>query len=613
MPHASKNHSVAERELSTSVVADSKRPATLPRERIGSPLRDHAVTIASKPWRPAFRSVFVLAILSSVLLWASFPPLDLWPLAWAAPIGWVLLIRRESFGFATHLGAQPAKSRSRVIRIWRRPYVQIWLAGFLFWLGVLHWLRLPHWATSIGWIALSFYLALYLPAFVALSRVAVHRLGCPVIVAAPVVWTGLELLRGHLLTGFTMASLGHTQYRWTEMIQVADLAGAYGVGFVVMFAAACLARMWPMDNRCFAAWPLAALAVVLGLVYGYGRLAMQTLAADEGPRVALIQGVIDTEFRYEPDRSQRMHEHYLKLSRQAIREHPNLDLIVWPETMYGFSHVTFDPRLMEQDRSNPEEAQFQDRVRWAAQQSKDQLRETARLLASESKSAPHLLLGLDIQHCRLDGFDRFNSAVFLNPAGRIVGRYDKMHPVMFGEYVPLGGTIPWLYSLTPMSGGIATGERAAAFAVGNLRLCPNICYESLVPHLIRRQVLELKASGREPDVLVNLTNDGWFWGSSELDLHLASNVFRAVEFRKPMLVAANTGFSAWIDAQGRLLDRGPRRDTGIVLARISKHRESSHYLRYGDWFGGLCLVGCVGLAVLGIAGLRRHRPLATTA
>ncbi len=92
-------------------------------------------------------------------------------------------------------------------------------------MAALHWLRLPHPATSIGWVALSFYFAFYLPVFVGLSRVAVHRLRIPVILAAPMVWTGLELARAHLLTGMTMASLGHTQYRWIELIQLSDLAG----------------------------------------------------------------------------------------------------------------------------------------------------------------------------------------------------------------------------------------------------------------------------------------------------------------------------------------------------------------------------------------------------
>ena len=104
-------------------------------------------------------------------------------------------------------------------------------------------------------------------------------------------------------------------------------------------------------------------------------------------------------------------------------------------------------------------------------------------------------------------------------------------------------------------------------------------------------------------MLVNLTNDGWFWGSSELDMHLACGVFRAVECRKPFLIAANTGFSAWIDANGQIVKRGPRRATGIVVAETLLDSRRSWYLDHGDWPAGLCLAGCVGLAIAGL-GMR---------
>ena len=229
------------------------------------------------------------------------PPLGFWPLAWIAPAWWVLLVRcrelpplavgapkrrrpallliawllwfavcvaavavgneRKYEGFwVTELLIWPAAIGLLLAaaRWWRnRPYRTLWLVGLVFWLSAIAWLRLPHWATCFGWLALSFYFAFYLPFFVGLSRVAVHRLRVPVIVAAPVVWTGLELARSHLLTGMTMASLGHTQYRWVQLIQLSDLGGTFAVSFLVMFVAACLGRMAPCDGRHRAPWPLA--------------------------------------------------------------------------------------------------------------------------------------------------------------------------------------------------------------------------------------------------------------------------------------------------------------------------------------------------------------------
>ncbi len=114
--------------------------------------------------------------------------------------------------------------------------------------------------------------------------------------------------------------------------------------------------------------------------------------------------------------------------------------------------------------------------------------------------------------------------------------------------------------------------------------------------LVRRQVLELEAAGQEPDVLVNSTNDGWFFGTSCLDLHLACNVFRAVEMRKPMVVAANTGFSAWIDERGRILEQGPRRATGFFPVRLGQSSNTrTGYRLVGDWpwmvFGAISVLG----------------------
>jgi len=117
------------------------------------------------PW---YRSTFGYAVSSAILLMAALPPCNLWPLAWIAPVGLVLLVRQKSLRG-------------------RRPYRAIWLAGFIFWLAALNWLRLPHWATSFGWVALAVYSGFYFPVFVGLSRTAVHRLRLPVILVAPVV------------------------------------------------------------------------------------------------------------------------------------------------------------------------------------------------------------------------------------------------------------------------------------------------------------------------------------------------------------------------------------------------------------------------------------------
>jgi apolipoprotein N-acyltransferase len=120
----------------------------------------------------------VVALVGSLLMWAAQPPLALGWLGWIAPVPWLWLVRRDALSG-------------------RRPYFALWFAAFVFWMAALHWLRLPHPAVYFGWFALSAYLAIYLPLFVGLSRVAVHQLRIPLWLTAPVVWTGLELARAH--------------------------------------------------------------------------------------------------------------------------------------------------------------------------------------------------------------------------------------------------------------------------------------------------------------------------------------------------------------------------------------------------------------------------------
>jgi apolipoprotein N-acyltransferase len=473
----------------------------------------------------------------------------------------------------------------------KRPYAALWLSSFLFHLAALYWVTLPHWATTIGWVALSAYLAIYFPLFVGLSRVGVHALRVSPIVASPVVWTGLELARAHMLGGFGMAALGHTQYRWPELLQTGDLVGGYGTSFLVVFVAACLARMLPLAGAKPAWWPALPLAAALAgvLLYGHWRMNQQT--TEPGPKVALVQGSIDIDMKYDPKESDQIFEQYYSLSRQAVRASGDVDLIVWPETMFREPWLTFDKDF----RPSAE-------ARWTPQEAEAVSRRNVKRLVMALDSP--ILLGIDSWHYKPDGTDHFNTALLADREGNVVGRYDKCHLVPFGEYVWFAETFPWLYKLTPLAGGSQAGDGPKSIELAGVRYAPNICYENTIPHLIRAHVAQLRSEGREPDVLVNLTNDGWFWGSAELDMHLACAVFRAIECRKPFLIAANTGFSAVIDSTGRILQQGPRRATDVLVARSDIDRRRSPYLAIGDLPAGLCLAAT---GLFGVVGLWRWR------
>jgi apolipoprotein N-acyltransferase len=217
-----------------------------------------------------------------------------------------------------------------------------------------------------------------------------------------------------------------------------------------------------------------------------------------------------------------------------------------------------------------------------------------------------MIVGLDRENYGSHGGAIFNSAALLTPDGHWLERpadryfYDKTHLVPFGEYMPFADLLPWLQYLSPLGNGSSASSRPACFVVKNINLIPSICYETVMPHVIRDQLATLRSEGVEPQILVNLTNDGWFWGSAELEQHLACSAYRAVENRRPLVIAANTGISGWIDGSGRIVQQSPKHATDVIFADVRLDSRESWYSRHGDWFAGICLVATIVLAVIGV-------------
>ena len=577
--------------------------------RLGRLLRDRLDTAGLFHGTLNGRGVLSLALAGAAAMFLVQPPADCWMLAWLAPLPWLAIVQTDRLSAA-------------------HPWRSLWLGGFCHWLAAIHWLRLPHPATSIGWVALSAYLACYLPLFVAIARRLVHGWRWPLVVAAPVAWMACEHLRGSVLGGFTFGGLGHTQWRWTTLIQVADCMGAVGVGGVVMAVAAGLAEsvaaVASRDRVRAAVLAGLAAAVVLVAAIGYGHWRIQGEPRPEGPAldVLLVQGSIDTELKHDPDAAGDVARHYDDLTMAALGVGVGVgtgsdagpavgeagpsrpDLIVWPETMWRWGLLDIDP-----DEVLPESVVAQTLAgRDATGTAADRQAVCRRVLEQERltllaafarRYGTHWLVGLDKQvvtpHAP-SGAKNYNCGLFLDPEGVALACYSKQHPVMFGEYIPLAERFPWLYRLTPLPAGLTAGTQPVAVTIAGSRVAVNICYETALPEAVRTLVLELGRQGGRPDVIVNLTNDGWFWGSSELDMHLTAAIFRAVEVRTPLAIAANTGFSAWIDGSGRLLARGPRRATGTLRARVRPDGRTSPWLVWGS----LPLGACVAVAAVAL-------------
>jgi apolipoprotein N-acyltransferase len=284
------------------------------------------------------RTVFVLATASLLMMWCSFTPLEWAPLAWVCLVPLSLLLRPVTLP-----------------RTW---FFTLWLAGTIWAIATLQWMRLGHPAMYLALLALALYVGLYVPVFVLTGRRVVAS-GVPLWLAVPCVWTALEFARAYLLTGFSWYYLGHTQYRWLSLIQVADLTGAYGVSFLVALVSGTLAILVP--DSVLSRWNLkltspsdhgnpvgfspggqtrpwlaAGVTIVLvstALIYGTIRR-MPADAFPQGPVFALIQGNFTPEVKHDPSLMESIYRLHDGLTTQSILLQP--DFIVWPETMFSW-------------------------------------------------------------------------------------------------------------------------------------------------------------------------------------------------------------------------------------------------------------------------------------
>ncbi|HMB08862.1 MAG TPA: apolipoprotein N-acyltransferase [Isosphaeraceae bacterium] len=540
--------------------------------------------------RPGFPPA-VAGLASGILLWGAFPPADLGWLAWVALVPLFLLIRSERSPLALGLGS--------------------WLGGAVFWLLSIQWVRLTDESARLAWVVMALTLSLWWPGFLGLARLAVRRLGLPLMAAAPILWVGLEHVRAYVLTGFPWYYLAHSQHQAIPLIQVADFAGSLGISLLVALVNAwgvdllTLPLLRPTSRGARPTRPQVIRgAVVLGLLaaaLGYGAFRLGSARFRPGPRVALIQSSLIQRYKMSagPDAILAV---YRRLIDRAVGQPERPDLIVWPETSFPYGFVALDPRL--------DAPAFERQVRQVSPEGTTndwltRMHSVSSLLHSwTDKIGVPMLVGSLTYDFHRDGLSKYNSAILFEPGGRAVQSYHKLHLVPFGEYVPLIETFPWLVALTPYRGqrapSLTFGREPIGLRLGPYRLAAAICFEDTVPQVVRRF---FRASGqdRQPDILLNLSNDGWFHGSSEHDMHLAVSVFRAIENRVPLARAAHTGISALVDGNGRVLASLPKLHEDILTRVVPLDDRTSPYSASGDWLGLACLAVTIGLPPIAVA------------
>lgn len=588
------------------------------------PQRVTRILERGKRARPGAGGTLLLLLSTMLVTWLSFPPVDWGPLAWICLV--------------------PVMQLARLPRPTRWMYRLTLLTGFGYWLVTLQWMRLGDPTMYFALVALAAYLSFYWIVWLWLTRTAILQMKIPLILAAPVIWVGLDYARSHLLTGFSWYFIGHTQYRWIDLIQVSDLAGAYLVTFLVVLANAAVAQTvsvrwlqrWQLMNSQEEVvvvparrgrWAQIGVAVLLVIVScGYGMLRRSGEAFPRGPRVALIQGNFVASVRNNTDDPRDIFMTHRHLTGLTVGERP--DLVVWPEGMFPYGMYFAEQGVKdEQIAAGFPEIPVE---YWRNQEAQRRLTD----LAEMTNAA--LIIGSTTFVANPVSTALYNSAVFIQPGIGVVNRYDKIHRVPFGEYIPLRDSLPLLQALTPFRGkfGIDRGTEAHLFRYRDWEFIPLICFEDTVPQLVRRIAHSAQVNGeKQNQCLVNLTNDGWFHGSSELEQHLITSLFRAVETRTPLVRAVNTGISAIIDGDGvirepdEFIDGGSPNDdrpmrksirdprTGqfykqmncALVADVPLDPRTSLYVATGDWFGVLALTGCLAAALRGL--LSRQRPV----
>ncbi|MCX5687688.1 MAG: apolipoprotein N-acyltransferase [Candidatus Omnitrophica bacterium] len=398
----------------------------------------------------------------------------------------------------------------------KKAFLISYITGFIFYIGVLYWL---YHVTVIGLVIICLYLAIYFGIF----GMAVSRFG---VLVAPITWIILEYIQAHLpIMGFGWALLGYSQYKNLLLIQIADFSGVYGVSFVVMMVNV---TAWKLivavtesrkKNMRSMLYILCSMVLVLALVYGYSFVRLSEKDNfKNATKVSVIQGNVPQELKWDPDAQNMIIEKYSALTKMAALDSP--DLIVWPETSF--------PGFFEIDKDM-----------------------TGRVLNLAKETKTQLLAGVNAENNE----KYFNSAAFISREGNIIDRYDKIHLVPFGEYVPFSNKFPALHKLVLGElGEFTPGKEFKIFKLQAAGGRPQvefgtlICFEDIFPELAKKFV----KNGAK--FLVVITNDAWYGKSGAAYQHAACSVFRAIENRVPIVRSANTGYSCFIDSRGRIYD-----------------------------------------------------------
>jgi apolipoprotein N-acyltransferase len=458
----------------------------------------------------------------------------------------------------------------------RRAALLAFIAGMIANIGLLYWISnvivmygyLPLYIGISAMLLMCAALSAYFSLFAA-AVVFLRNRGLSEIVTAPLLWTTLEYLKSHLFTGFPWENLAYSQYKFLHIIQFTDITGIYGLSFVIILINALIYDVitYCQQERKITT-ELAVGGLVFVLIFVYGQFSLhrvsQELKSAPAMEVSLVQGNIDQSIKWNPQYQDETIDIYNSLS---LKNAPTArGLIVWPETATPFY--------------------FQERFPLARSVSQ-----------IPPLTSDWLLFGSPRYETEGTNIHFMNSAFLLNPEGEITGKYDKVHLVPYGEYVPLRNLFPYINKLVEGIGDFKKGQiiepltLSYPYSLGVL-----ICYEGIFPEISRAY------RHKGADLLVNITNDAWFGKTSAPYQHLSMTVMRAVENRVFLIRAANTGISAIISPSGKIVRQTDLFTRTVLKGSIKFLDRTTIYALYGDIFVYICFLLLGGMIFNTIKG-----------
>jgi apolipoprotein N-acyltransferase len=534
-------------------------------------------------------SAWLLAALSALLQILIFPLPGLYFLSWFALAPLIIAVLR----------ARPAGElevdgsvKLRAASPWQA-FLLAYFCGLLWFAGTCYWIfgtmrQFGGMSTPLALLAL-FLFCLYLGLYLGLFGLLLGLMAGPgrdyrrALVAAPFLWVATELARTRI-TGFPWNLLGTAQVDNVPLCRIATWTGVYGISCEIVLVNVAVAAAFLVPRQKRVALLVAALAAAA--VLQSGRL-VEPPAAIANREALLVQQNIPIAVRWTPDYFDSTLSELTSLtlksadaaarlssgpasSGQASTTKP--DLIIWPESPTPF--YTNDPRFRNAISEMARRAGI-----W--------------VVTGSIGTAPAVQSGV---HDLI-----FNSAVIVSPTGEWTGRYDKIHLVPFGEYLPFPSLFSFAGGLSKEVGEFEPGSSRVPLDAADEKLGVFICYESVFPDDVRQ------FADQGAQVFVNISNDGWYGDSGAWSQHVNQTRMRAIENERWVLSAANTGLTGSVDPYGRMVVSAPRKDRTTLVAPYALTYVTTFYSRHGDWFAILCAIISLGALVERFAFSKKPR------